>query len=393
MPVSTKRRVIAGVAVITVLVVGLAALGVIGAPAVEDVNNSFGEVNDEETVIETDLIIDNPNPIGVAVGGASVNYSVTMNEVHMATGGLDGIAIDRGQSPVPLNSSMENEGITDWWLSHVEADETTDVAIDATLTTERFDRDVDYTHTTTVDTDILSGFESEEPRELNADHVLVDDPILIVEETDATWGEVTATETPIEKEFLLYNPNQEPYVITEMGYEISMNEVSVGEGETDRTLIIEGHSHETLGLETAIDATTLDEWWVTHLDEERQGHQVSELRIDFWAVIELPDGQQIELDLDALTYEDYIGTDIFDEGGDVGVTPDEVDDRNDSDDGDEATDDDREADDGNDTTTDDDQANDSGDDDSDDADDETTDDDSTDEDADDDGGLLDDDQL
>ena len=341
----TKRRVIAVAIIGAVLLGGLVAVGVIGTPAVDDVSNTFGAVSDEETVIETDLVIDNPNPIGITIGSASINYSVAMNEIHMATGGIEGIEVDRGQSTIPANSTMNNSAITGWWLSHVDAGESTDVQIDATLSTERFDREVDYTHTTTVDTDILAGFRSDEPRELNADHALVSDPILYVNETDAEWGEVTETQTPIDKEFLLYNPNTEPYIITQMGYEISMNGVPVGDGETDREVIIEGHSTAELGLETAIDATVLDEWWVSHLDEAVHGHQVSELRIEFSAVVELPDGERIELDLDALTYEDYVGTDIFDEGGDVGVPPDDADD---GDEADASTADDEQADTGDD---------------------------------------------
>ena len=36
--------------------------------------------------------------------------------------------------------------------------------------------------------------------------------------------------------FVVYNPTLEPYVITELGYEITMNDVAVGEGRnTPRT--------------------------------------------------------------------------------------------------------------------------------------------------------------
>lgn len=348
----SKRHILVGVAVILVVLGGLAVAGVLGAPAIDRIDNTFGDVSEDETDIESDIVIDNPNPIGIGLGDASINYSIAMNDVHMAAGQVAGIDIGSGQSTIPAITSMHNEGITEWWPTHIQSGETTDVLVDAHISTDRFTRGVTYSHTTTVTTDILSGFETDEPREINADDPLLSDPVLYVNETRAEWGEVSATETPIDKEFLLYNPNTEPYVLTQMGYEITLNGVPVGEGETDRDMVIEGHSHEELGLTTTIDATTLDDWWVTHLDEEVHGHQVSEFQIEFWAVIEL-NGEEVRLDLDALTYEDFIGTDLFDEGGDVGVPPDASEDRDadpngDTDDADDGADDadDHEADDG-----------------------------------------------
>ena len=44
---------------------------------------------------------------------------------------------------------------------------------------------------------------------------------------------------------------------------------------------------------------------------------MSELRIEFYAVVELPTGDEITVPMDELGYEETIRTDIFDEGGDV----------------------------------------------------------------------------
>lgn len=318
---ATKRRIIGLILVPIVLIAAGVALGVLGAPSVADMQNSFGEVDDDETDIETDIVIHNPNPIGVNVGSATVNYSVAMNEVSMATGDLDGVNIGSGNSTISLESTMRNAGITEWWPRHIDRGEMTDVDVDLTITTDRFDRSVDHRHTTSIETDILSAFRSDETREVNADHTGVSDPVLYINETDAEWDDVTDDETPIGMAFLVYNPNTEPYAITRLGYEISMNDITVGDGETEQEHVIEGHSHETIPLTTTIDATALDDWWVTHLQEDVHGHQVSELRIEFYAIVELPTGETIEVDLEQLTYEEWIGTDVFDEGGDVGQTP------------------------------------------------------------------------
>lgn len=320
--VATKLRIVALLAIPLVLVGGALAVGVLGAPSLGSMQNSFGDVDETETVIETDLVIVNPNPFGISLEDVAVNYTVTMNQVEMAEGSLGGIAIERGNTSVALESTMRNDGIGEWWTSHIAADEVTTVDIDLTITSGRLGRTVNHTHTTTVETNILEAFNSDETREVNADDALVEDPVLYINETRAEWGAVTDTETAIDMEFRVYNPKLEPYVITRTGYEITMNDVVVGTGETQEEHVIESRSHAVIALTTAIDATTLDEWWVTHLDEDVIGHQVSELRIDFHAIIELPTGDTVRVPLEQLTYEEFVTTDFFDEGGEVGVPQD-----------------------------------------------------------------------
>ena len=41
---------------------------------------------------------------------------------------------------------------------------------------------------------------------------------------------------------------------------------------------------------------------------------MSDLRIEFYAVVELPGGERVTVPLDALTHEETVETDIFDEG-------------------------------------------------------------------------------
>jgi len=105
-------------------------------------------------------------------------------------------------------------------------------------------------------------------------------------------GSVSESETPIEMAFTVYNPNIEPYVVTEIGYDITMNGVEMGSGQTDEGYSIPSYSTETVEFTTALQNRHLDDWWVTHLDEEVRGHQVTGLRIEFYAVIEFPTGEE-----------------------------------------------------------------------------------------------------
>ena len=308
------RIAVVALAVVAAAVGGAFALGVLGVPSVAAVNNSFGDVTNETTVVETDLVVSNPNPIGVGLDGVTVNYTVSMNDVEMATGGREGVSVASGNSSLAFETELANDAIPPWWTSHVENGERTTVTIDATVASEVLGRSANLTRTREIETDLIGAFTSDETRPVNADAPLVDDPVLYVNETRGRWGTVSEEETPIEMEFDVYNPNLEPYVVTEIGYDVTMNGVEMGSGSTAEEYVIPSYGSETVELTAALRNERLDEWWVTHLDESVNGHQVSDLRIEFYAVVELPTGEGLTVPLDALTYEETIETDIFDEG-------------------------------------------------------------------------------
>jgi len=308
------RMALVGLAVVAATVGGAFAFGAFGVPSVAGVNNSFGDVTNETTVVETDLVVSNPNPVGIDLDGVSVDYAVSMNEVRVANGTRDGIAVASGNSTLAFESRVRNDAIPPWWVSHVENDERTTVGIDATITSDLLGRSTELTQTREIETDLIGAFDSEETRPVNADSPLVDDPVLYVNETRGQWGTVSDEETPIGMAFDVYNPNLEPYVITEIGYDITMNGVEMGSGSTEEEYVIPSYDTETVELTAALRNERLDDWWVTHLDESVNGHQVSDLRIEFYAVVEFPSGERVTVPLDSLTYEETIETDIFGEG-------------------------------------------------------------------------------
>ncbi|MFC7155349.1 LEA type 2 family protein [Halomarina halobia] len=305
---TSRLRVVATIVlVLTGSVAGALVTGVVGAPSVAGVENRFGAVNESRTVVHTDLHVRNPNPIGVRFGGTTVNYTVAMNEVVLASGEKEGIGIESGNATLSFVTSMENERIPEWWVTHVRNGETTRVHVDARVRSSLLGRTFAVPQERTVETDVIGQFRSTEDRPVRADSPLAPDPVLIVRETDARWGAVTADRTPIETRFVVYNPNSSPYVLTEIGYEMTMNDVPVGSGASERAHVIEPGTEEAIDATTAIRNARLDEWWVSHLER----NQVTDLRIDFYAKLELPSGATIRLPLDALTYTETIETDVF----------------------------------------------------------------------------------
>jgi len=125
---------------------------------------------------------------------------------------------------------------------------------------------------------------------VNADSPLTSDPVLYVNETRGEWGSVSESETPIEMAFTVYNPNIRPYVVTEDRLRHHDERGGDGVGPDRWGYSIPSYSTETVEFTTALQNRHLDDWWVTHLDEEVRGHQVTGLRIEFYAVIEFPTG-------------------------------------------------------------------------------------------------------
>ncbi|PSQ33279.1 hypothetical protein BRD09_01425 [Halobacteriales archaeon SW_10_68_16] len=277
---------VAVVGLILLVVLGF-VLGVLGSPAVEDVQNRFGPVNDSTTTIETDL-----------------------------AGDKQGVDLGSGTDTLAFTTHMRNERIPAWWYTHVRNGERTELLVNASVSHGLLGgNEFEFPQEETIETDILGGFNSSEPRPINADQPPVSDPILYLNETAASYGEnITRERTPLETAFTVYNLKPWPYTVTEIGYTIEMNGVEVGEGSTERPYAIPPGSETTLRAETVIRNERLDEWWVSHLRND----QVTNLTIDFYIVVDPDPGDAIpgtvdpiRIDSDKFDHHTTIETDIF----------------------------------------------------------------------------------
>jgi len=313
--VGSKLR-IAATALGALVVAGGAAvaLGVVGVPTVESVDNEFGDVNDTTTVVVTDLTVRNPNPVGTGFLDASATYTVQMNDVRMAEGEKRNLNLQPGENEVRLETYMDNRRIPDWWVTHIRNGERTEVAIDARIRSGAVGQSVPVERTQSINTSMIARFNSTETREVEGDSPVFSDPMLYVNETRGSWGNVTEAETPVNTAFVAYNPKSVPYTVTQIRYEITMNGVTVGEGTSEREYVIEPGTSEEISTRTAIRNDRLDDWWVTHLRND----ETTQLRIEFAATVEAEDpssltGETVSVDvpLDSITHEETIETDML----------------------------------------------------------------------------------
>lgn len=306
------RRVAAALLALLAVTAGSAyTVGMVGPPTVTGVDNRFVGVEDGDTTIRTNVTVHNPNPVGFGLDDVVVSYAVRMANVTMATGGERGLSIPTGNRTLSYNTTMGNDRISEWWVRHVRNDERSNLDVTVDLESNDFDGSVRATPTERpVETDVLAALNDTETREVHADFPLVADPILYVNETAGWWGPVTANESPIETRVTVYNPKPIAFAVTSIGYEVTMNDVRVGEGRTDRRYVLEPESATTVNATTVIEHDKLDEWWVTHVENGEE----TALEIQYYAVVELPTGTEVRLPLEELTHTTTFETDIFRNG-------------------------------------------------------------------------------
>jgi len=298
--------------VVAVLLLAGVVFFVFGQPTVTDVDNRFGEVNETTTVIESDLTVRNPNPVGASLGGLTVDYAIDLNGIRMANGTKAGVSMASGRSTIPMTTTLANERIPPWWVSHVRNGERTELAVNADVHSSLLGASFGAPQVTrTIETDIISAFNSTEDRPVGASPT--GGPLLVIRETSAEWGDVDAAATHIDMQFVVHNPNSHPIPVSELGYRATMNGVEMGTGATEDRGVIPPGETRTIEATTTLNNENIDEWWVSHLRND----QVTELRIDFSARVELPSGT-VEIPLDPLTYTRTIETDIFDNKADDG---------------------------------------------------------------------------
>jgi len=95
---------------------------------VKKVETSWGEVTDAYTQLVHEAHIYNPNDFSIPA--TSMRYVVTANGVHIAEGEqpLDVVLGPRTITTIRFYTYIDNSRLIDWWVTHVQHNETTHVA-------------------------------------------------------------------------------------------------------------------------------------------------------------------------------------------------------------------------------------------------------------------------
>ncbi|MDG5817971.1 LEA type 2 family protein [Natronococcus sp. A-GB7] len=303
---------------------GLAAAGVLGLPDAGLEDNAWGEVEDERIEVITAVWVDNPNP-GVEVDDLSVEYDLAMNDVALATGSADDVAVPAGNSTTELRTDLEYDRLPSWWASHVRNGETSALEVDLTAhaTVGPLSGSPAHTHEDEVETDLEPMIE-ETLAEQEGEHSLspVDsgtgavEPTVEIRDTDAEWGEVTDERTELYLTYEIHNPNVHPLPTPAMTGEMAFNQRSVAEWDahevellrgTYDTNIPPGESRE-ITFVVELDNDEVVDWFATHVD----GDEFTDAEIRAQLAMNV-DGETVTVpdDEEAIRCEYGVWTDIF----------------------------------------------------------------------------------
>lgn len=292
----------AAVGALIVLSIGVTIL--FDSPRVVASESEFAAVSQDDATIDTRIVVRNPNDVAVP-GGVDLDYVVRLNEVRVASGAEDDVAIPPGNTTIETEATFDNTKIPRWWVSHINGDESSvkttsaDVGVAGlpvgpSLTVERTD----------IETDLLGPLADENETRM----ALNDTEILLVQNQTGEWGEADAETTPMVVRNEMENVHDRPVEIAGTEYVIRMNEVIVGEGETTEGITLAPGESGTFDVEAAIDTPRMQRWWVSHLRNDES----TDLTVEVFAVAEV-DGERERLPLtvyerQAVFETDFLGT-------------------------------------------------------------------------------------
>jgi len=299
-----KRRIIV---IIFLLVIGIIVLGfitgILSIPSIKKISNRWGNISEDTTEIISDITIENNNPFKIILPRVEVTYTLKMNNIEMAHGKIENINMKKGDTRIEVTSYLDNSKIPEWWISHIKNNETTIVdiepfvVIDAEFAEPRIDTPF---KTITITTNLL------EDVNISDEKIFEIGPINItIKSIYAEWGNLTNKTTELIFNVDMYNPIPLNILMPQIRYNISMNNIIIGNGNITDNLILKANNESIVNLVTKIDNNQLDDWFVSHL----KNNENSTLKITISLAIEF-EGISYKID-DFLIYSHEFNTDIL----------------------------------------------------------------------------------
>lgn len=243
-----------------------------GQPEIRETTQSWGEVNESTTEIETRFTFHNPNPVGIPL--KDVRTELYLGDVRAGEGSAEKSEIaPSSNSTVVISTNLDNQKIPDWWVDHVRNDEQSTMRVEGRLLFDLRLTEFEYpiSRSNPIETDVLKGMDTDRPRT----HGIGPSSITVMS-VESEWGNVTDETTEIVTHAVVRNDNPVPLPIVSVRHSVDMNDVSVADGSSDVSTVIEPNSQKRLTFTMHIDNSKLDEWWVTHVrNDERTDVEIS----------------------------------------------------------------------------------------------------------------------
>jgi LEA14-like dessication related protein len=184
-----------------------------------------------------------------------------MNDIHMGEGNaLGDTTISSGEDKLTIVSYIENRRLKDWWVTHIEDGEKTEIEVkgDLYFNVLGFELGIPTGYSMEIQTNIL---EQMAGSEFNVDLLGFD--AIEMENTIFKWNvEEGDTEIVVSMDV----KNNMPYSIPIgfINYRLKMNGIDFGSGKTEG-MTIPAMGKKNVEVIIDIDDSKISEWWVTHI--------------------------------------------------------------------------------------------------------------------------------
>lgn len=266
---------------------GCAEQAGLGKPQIKGTTNEWGESTSSTTEIITKVDVYNPNPVPLPL--KNVLTQVYMNDVKMGEGSAVKSQIDAdSNSTILISTDIQNEKIPEWWVTHIENDEVSTMSMKGDMVFDLKVTEFEYPieKTRKVKTDVLGGLS------VSSQKIDSQGGSITIESAESQWGEVNQNYTEIVTAVNIRNDYPVKISIEEVKYMVKINGIRLATDSSEVSKDIKANSEAELSLSTNMTNEKLEEWWVTHIENNER----SEINTTVQAVVDAG-GQEFEFNL------------------------------------------------------------------------------------------------
>ena len=249
-------------------------------PKISKISLSWGNVTYDFTEIIAEVSVYNPTFITITL--KKITFGLYMNNIKMVAGSSERSVSLAGfrETAIRLVGRLNNSRIPEWFISHLENGEQTNVRLSGTVLLDLKIMEAVYSfeRTLNITTDMLAGMST------NQSKIFMMGPVeLMLKSLTSSWGRISSNEVEINHKVVVYNPNRYPIPITKIEYEVYMNNIRMGGGTSYNPAILGAKSNTIILFTTMLNTTLLDEWWITHI----KNGEKTKITIEIYSVIEI----------------------------------------------------------------------------------------------------------
>jgi LEA14-like dessication related protein len=245
-------------------------------PEMRGMTLEWGVVNPETTEIVGTINVYNPNPISLQV--KKIAYAINMDGINVGSAESPGLQIEKNaEFPIKVSAKINNAKIPGFWTEHIKRTENSEVTVEISPT---FDLKItDFTFPfkvkQSIQTNLLSslGKVGPIPLEKKIKLPIVGEKSIFkasIESLTGKWGTITPQTTQINLLAIIHNENPYPLVVPKMEYNMDINGITLGSGESRLQFVCAPNSRGDVNLVATLNTNQMDKWFVSHV---RQGEK------------------------------------------------------------------------------------------------------------------------